>query len=206
MSTFVYAQLAQQKRDTTTASASATDEVLSVSEDSRLRAGQSQRATTKPAAGSRDVNNYVEALSALIPAEVLTLHALILSATTTIRQSDKPAEGTITTISDPQTLKYAFAGLIALSFLLYVVPRIYAAMRAVGGNLWLWLKQLDVLDWARASIPPLAFVGWSMLQRATAFDAAFPWVSQSQRTVAGLFLGTLLIAAASWLAFKRPPR
>jgi hypothetical protein len=206
MSTFVYAQLAQQKRDTTTTSTNAADEVLSASEESRLRAAQPQPAAAKPAAANQNVNNYVEALSALIPAEVLTLHALILSATTTIRRSDKPAEGTITTISDPQTLKYAFAGLIVLSFLLYVVPRIYAAMRAVGGNFRLWLKQLDVLDWARASIPPLAFVGWSMLQRATAFDAAFPWVSQSQRTVAGLFLGTLLIAAASWLAFKRPSR
>ena len=58
----------------------------------------------------------------------------------------------------------------------YIIPRWF------GGR-------LDKLDIARVLIPPLAFVGWTMLQRTTAFDAAFPSMMSTQRTVVALFLG-----------------
>lgn len=128
------------------------------------------------------VSTYVDALAALVPAEVLTLHALILSVTTT--KADK-----VTTITDPLTLRWAFAGLIVLSVLLYV------ASRLKNGS---W----DRLDFLRASIPPLAFVGWTMLQRSTAFDALAPDMKDAPRTVAGLFLAVLLGLAAAALANK----
>src|ERR1051325_5900186 len=62
------------------------------------------------------VSTFVDALAALVPAEVLTLHAIILSVTT-------KADNATTTITDPVTLQWAFAGLIVVSIVLYVVPR-----------------------------------------------------------------------------------
>ncbi len=100
------------------------------------------------------VNTYVDALAALVPAEVLSLHAVILSVTTA-------TDNGTTQISAPETLYWSFFGLILLSIVLYVGPRLVAGK---------W----DKLDYLRVAIPPLAFVGWTMLQRATAFDAIFP--------------------------------
>jgi hypothetical protein len=58
----------------------------------------------------------------------------------------------------------------------------------------------------RMAIPPLAFVGWTMLQRATAFDAIFPGMAEAPRTVVALFLGVLLGLVASALAYKADQR
>jgi hypothetical protein len=109
------------------------------------------------------VSTYVDALAALVPAEVLTLHAVILSVTT-------KTDSAITQIIAPGTLFWAFFGLIALSILLYVISRLRAG-------------KLDRLDFMRAAIPPLAFVGWTMLQRATAFDAVCASLAEAPRTV-----------------------
>lgn len=128
------------------------------------------------------VSTYVDALAALVPTEVLTLHGLILSVTTTT--ADK-----VTSISDPTTLKWAFLGLIVLNIILYVAPRL------IKGK---W----DNLDYLRTAIPPLAFIGWTMLQRATAFDAVASGLGNAPRTVIGLFLGVLLGLAAAALAYK----
>ncbi len=148
------------------------------------------------------VSTFVDALAALVPTEVLTLHALILSVTTTtvepastttaavsttVAQAAASAAGKITTITDPTTLKWAFAGLIVMSIVLYIVPR---------------LKNWGMLDYVRVAIPPLAFVAWTMLQRSTAFDAVAPLFTDARRTVAGLFLATLLGLLAATLARK----
>ncbi len=126
------------------------------------------------------VSTFVDALAALVPAEVLTLHAVFLSVTTSTAEK-------VTTITDAGTLKWAFAGLIALSIVLYVVPR---------------LKNWDVFDYMRVAIPPLAFVAWTMLQRSTAFDAIAPSLKDAPRTVVALFLAVLLGIAAAALARK----
>ncbi len=126
------------------------------------------------------VSSYVDALAALVPAEVLTLHALFLSVTTTT--ADK-----VTKITDPTTLQWAFWGLIVLSIVFYAAAR--------------W-KKWDWLDIGRAAIPPLAFVGWTMLQRSTAFDAVAPNINNAPRTVLGLFLAALLGVVATALASK----
>ena len=126
------------------------------------------------------VSTFVDALAALVPTEVLTLHAVILCVTTTTAAQ-------VTTITDPTTLKWAFAGLVALSIVLYVVPR---------------LKNWELLDYARVAIPPLAFVGWTMLQRSTAFDAIAPSFKDAPRTVTALFLAALLGLAAVTCARK----
>lgn len=132
------------------------------------------------------VSTYVDALAALVPAEVLTLHALILSVTT------KTVNAT-TQIIAPETLSWAFAGIIVLSVALYVAPRLLE-------------QKWDNLDYIRMAIPPLAFVGWTMLQRATAFDAIFPGMAEAPRTVVALFLGVLLGLVASALAYKADQR
>ena len=128
------------------------------------------------------IKTYVDALSALVPSEVLTLHALIISFTTKIT-------GDTTKIEDPSTLSWAFVGLMILAVALYAAPRLLEGK---------W----DKLDWLRMFIPPLAFAAWTMLQRTTAFDAAFPALAQSPRTVAALFLAVVLGALATALAYK----
>lgn len=131
------------------------------------------------------LRTYVDAFAALVPAEVLTMHALIISVTTSTTTGDNP----ITKITDALTLKWAFCGLIALSIILYV------ASRLMNGK---W----ENLDYFRASIPPLAFIGWTMLQRSTAFDAVYPQMPDAARAVIALFLGVLLGLLASALAYK----
>jgi len=128
------------------------------------------------------VSTYVDAFAALVPAEALTLHAVILSVTT------RTANG-VTQITQQGTLAWAFYGLLAISMVLYAVPRITSAK---------W----DKLDCIRIFIPPLAFIGWAMLQRATAFDAVFPNLSEAARTVSAVFLGVILGLVAATLAYK----
>jgi hypothetical protein len=137
---------------------------------------------TSTTTSSPGVKTYVDALAALVPAEVLTLHALILSVTTRIQDN-------VTTITEATTLQFAFYGLLVVSAGLYVVVRVMA-------------KKWDPLDWLRMLIPPLAFVGWTMLQRATAFDALFPSLGNAPRTVSALFLAVLLGALAAALAYQ----
>jgi hypothetical protein len=133
----------------------------------------------------------MDTFAALVPAEVLTLHALVISATTKIVETVGNGAAAATSILPEamRTLQVSFWGFIALSVALFAVPR-YA-----GGN---W----DKFDWIRVSIAPLAFTGWTMLQRTTAFDAAFPSVEQAPRTVIALFLGAVLAAVTTALALK----
>jgi hypothetical protein len=138
------------------------------------------------------IKSYIDAFAALVPAEVLTLHALIISAATkTDPATAAGAVGTTTTIlpGAVHALTATFWILIALSVILFVVPRYF-------GGKW------DKFDYVRASIAPLAFVGWTMLQRATAFDAVFPNVSQIDRTVYALILGAVLGGVTAALAAK----
>lgn len=132
------------------------------------------------------VSTYVDALAALVPAEVLTLHGLILTATTKV-------ENGVTTITELPTLRWAFWGLIVLAAALYAVSRV------LGGK-------LDKFDVFRVLIPPSAVVAWTMLQRATAFDAVCGDLGQAPRTVVALFLAVLLGIAAGALAYKADQR
>jgi hypothetical protein len=241
MSTFMYAQIAQQKQNAAkqrqAARAAATPGMRIAQFDGRtlrLAAAAEAAPTDETVAPPQTVNRYVEALSALIPAEVLTLHALTLSVTTSIvnpntdaakeaagaiaKQSANTASevsavadavnnATTTLITAPDTLRAAFWGLVLLSLLLYLVPRGYGVWKASATptSAWRWYRAMRPMDWIRATIPPLSFAAWTMLQRATAFDAAFPHVAQPDRTVGGLFLAVALLALATWVAFKPEP-
>ena len=150
---------------------------------------------TSTTTNSPGMRTYIDAFAALVPAEVLTLHALIISVTTeTVQKAVAGDAGNTETVTAilPQaavTLKVAFWVLVAMSVALYLVPRYF------GGK-------LDRLDIIRAAIAPLAFCGWTMLQRVTAFDAAFPTVDPIARTVTALFLGAILGAVAAGLALQ----
>ena len=60
----------------------------------------------------------------------------------------------------------------------------------------------DAYDWLRVLIAPLAFVGWTMQQHTTAFDAVFPSMQQAPRTVVAVFQGAILGAVTAGLALK----
>jgi hypothetical protein len=130
---------------------------------------------------------YVDALAALVPSEVLALHAAIIAITTNIDKNG------LTTISSPELLTWAFYALVAFS------GGIYAFARLVS-NVW------DRWDWGRVLIPPFAFIGWLMLQRVTAFDAFASHLQISMdgpsRSVIALFLSVILGLIATALAYK----
>jgi hypothetical protein len=144
------------------------------------------------------LKTYADAFAALVPAEVLTLHAVIISATTATRPVPAGAGNETATAILPgavTTLEASFWGLLVLSVAFYV------ATRLLGGK---W----DKLDWIRVAIAPVAFVGWTMIQRVTAFDAAFPTMNPIARTVTALFIGAILGAVTTALATKadqKPP-
>ncbi|KQV50566.1 hypothetical protein ASC95_14480 [Pelomonas sp. Root1217] len=109
--------------------------------------------TTKEPPG---VSAMLDSLAALVPAEILSAHALIIGFATKV-------EGGQTSITDAGALKLAFFALIVLSMALYVLAR-NANSQAP------WVR----LDYVRMCIPQLSFVVWTLLQRVTAFDAVAP--------------------------------
>jgi hypothetical protein len=140
------------------------------------------QAGMSPSTSRPGVSTYVDALAALVPAELLTLHAAIISVTTKI-------DGNSTTIVALTTLRFSFWALILLGIGFYVVPRLLD-------------RKWQPLDYIRMLIPSIAFIGWTMLQRATAFDAAFPSLPAAPRTVIALFLAVIVGAIAAALAYQ----
>ena len=143
--------------------------------------------TTKETPG---VGKYVDSLAALVPAEVLSLHAVIL--TFTMETVDKTTVRMIAPDGKP-TLFWSFWACVALAAVIYLVGR--------G-------KKVDQYDWIRAAIPPVAFVAWTMLQRATAFDAVGPDLHAIPRMAIGIFVAVILSLVTAALAQKadeKPP-
>jgi len=147
----------------------------------REQAPPGTSSTTSPGVGS-----WVDTLAALVPAEVLAAHATIISFTTST------VDGT-TRITAPGTLKGVFIALVVVSAGLY----------------WLAHRgQWDRWDWGRVVIPPLAFVGWTMLQKPTAFDAVAPNLPEAPRFAIAVIGAIVLAAAAAALsdrADRQPP-
>lgn len=151
---------------------------------------------TSTLANAPGIGTYVDALAALVPAEVLSLHAAVLSFTTET-VVDAAGKATVT-ITEPATLAGVFYALIVFSVLIYVVGR-------VKDGEW------DRWDYCRVLIPPLAFVGWTMLQKATAFDAvAKDSLSPAARSAIAILGAAVLGAVASVLGGKadrkQPPK
>ena len=136
--------------------------------------------------GDPGLPKFLTMLAALVPGDILVVHGIILSATT------KPAAsgGLEIVPGGVLALTVAFWGLILASILLY------AAVHH---------EHLKAPDFIRMLIPPAAFVGWTMLQKPTAFDAACNGlhctVDWPLRVVIATLLGLVLIALVNWLDY-----
>jgi hypothetical protein len=133
---------------------------------------------------SPGVRSYVDVFAALVPTEVLAAHAVLLSFTTTTKTV---AGQSVTTITDAGTLQLVFYALLVISAGLYI---------GVHAKHW------DRFDYLRMLIPPLAFVGWTMLQKSTAFDAVAPGVSMSARFTVAVLGAIVLSGIAGALAYQ----
>jgi hypothetical protein len=129
--------------------------------------------------GGAKENKLLTAIAALIPADVIALHALILSKTTTTNKA-----GT-TTIIDPVPLKWSLVGLMAIAMLLFLAGR--------------GLKDWKKVDLVRLFVPPVAFVSWTGLIGTSALS---PWSGALSGGWITLFAGgaaALLVAIHSRL-------
>jgi hypothetical protein len=135
------------------------------------------------------VKTYVDALAALVPAEVLALHAFIVEISTdTVKVKGKA----VTTITDPSTLEAMFYVGIGLSVLLFAAGRI-----SIAKITW------EPLDWVRMLIPAAAFVGWTIVQKSTAWDAVSPdSLSDGTRALIGAAGAIVLGLLAAGLGTK----
>jgi hypothetical protein len=116
------------------------------------------------------LKTYVDTLTALVPAEVLALHAAVYAALT-------KKSGDEVIITDEKWLEFAFYALIVFSVLFYLVG--YQKRKF---NLWTVLEGF---------IPPFAFVLWCMSQQTSAVDAAFDLSDGGRQTL--VILGTALV-------------
>jgi hypothetical protein len=138
-----------------------------------------------PKPSARD--QLVTTVAGLVPADILIAHAALLAATTKV---DDKATPPVTTITEKGTLEDGFYWLIGLSILLYVAGRIKA------GGAFKMIK-----DPLLALVPAAAFVGWTALQRSTAFDAV-SGTTEGKRVLIGLICGIGAVAISLALAPK----
>jgi hypothetical protein len=135
------------------------------------------------------VKTYVDALTALVPAEVLALHAFMVEATTNTKKIHGKA---VTTVTDAGALEATFWVCIGLSVLLFVTSRLIAAKGRWRG----W-------DYARALVPPIAFVLWTIVQKSTAWDAVSPdSLTEATRALIGASGAVVLGVAAAALGIQ----
>ncbi|MBA3264240.1 MAG: hypothetical protein H0T69_17585 [Thermoleophilaceae bacterium] len=131
----------------------------------------------------------MDALAALVPAEVLVLHAFMVEATT---ETKKVAGKAVTTIKDAGALEATFWVCIGLAAFLFLVGRIASKK-----------GPLEKSDALRALIPAAAFVGWVIIQKSTAWDAVSPdSLSEGARALIGAAGAIVLGVFAAALGVK----
>lgn len=151
-----------------------------------------------PAETSTDTNppgvkTYVDALAALVPAEVLVAHSIVIGYATEVADD-------VTTITAPDQLAAFFWFFAALCPVLFLVG----------------LQKIPTgWDYARMFVPSVAFLGWTLLQPATAFDGIqswvkgfLPWFSADWRWTYGIMIAIVVGIVAGLLglvADKEPP-
>jgi hypothetical protein len=169
----------------------------------RREASDSGKSTSAQPPG---LNSYVDTLAALVPAEVLAIHMLVMSIVTTTDSQGR------TTLADAATLRVAFWLLIGLSAVLYVLGRrpvpTPAQLRKTSDAAPFW-QRWEWQDWIRLLIPPAAFVGWTMLEPVSAWTAVAPHTSIEMRvliaTVTAVMLAAVTKALVSHADNKQPP-
>jgi hypothetical protein len=141
--------------------------------------------------GSPGFGSYIDTVAALVPAEVLAANAALLPVMT---DTSTKQGNSVTTITDPNTLKVVFWFSIAASVALYLVAHRSRAKSEETKNDEIEVGALELGNILRALIPAGAYVGWTMLQQSTAFDAIAPSMSEPLRLTLAVF-GALGLAA-----------
>lgn len=135
------------------------------------------------------VRVYVDAALALIPAEALFLHAVILSLCSA--STSRTTGGTY--LTDTDTLKWVFWALPVLTAGLFFAGRWQSLPNGLRSpNIWVTIGQ--------GCLPPLAFVAWIMLQRVSAFNAVDSSLDGAARDAVALIAASVLAVIASGLS------
>jgi hypothetical protein len=130
-----------------------------------------------------EVTPFVDALAALVPAELLAAHAAIIAiASTKVHDA--------TSITNTGTLKAVWWIFVVGASLLYVLSRLTTAH---GSKLTWW-------DIPRFPIPAISFVAWTMLQPASMFDAV-SHASKDQRSIWAIVIAVGVAAVAAALSY-----
>jgi hypothetical protein len=140
------------------------------------------------------LNTYVDVLAALVPAEVLAIHALIIAAVT------KTIPHGQTQITDQTTLRWAFWLLLGLSSVLFILGRrpapAPAVVRQQSGGTVPRVQRWESQDLLRLLIPPAAFAGWVMVEPGSVWNAVAPTTSSGMRILVPM-VGAVLLAAVT---------
>lgn len=141
--------------------------------------------------------SYIDVVAALVPAEILAANAALLPLMT----STQDEKGSVITITEPGTLKLVFWLSIVSCVGLYVIGQLTRAKKERAKE----TATDETAKWGYANsirmlIPAGAYVGWTMLQKATAFDAIAPGMSQALRFTLAVFGGIALAAIAKLLS------
>jgi len=176
MSALVYGNLTRRRLDTPQG-----DELVFAEADEGTKNASGAVSPVKP---------WIDALTALVPAEALAIHGVAMSFGTTTTGSGGSA---VTKITYPDQMVAVYVALLVLTMVLVFT----GAKTAKGLTIWL-----------SAFVAAAAFVAWTMIQPSTAFDA-FPFnLTGFGRTMIAVFLAValgLISAALSRKATKDAP-
>jgi cytochrome bd-type quinol oxidase subunit 2 len=154
---------------------------------------QVQEPSTSTDTGKPGIGTYIDVLAGLVPAEVLALNAALLPVMT--KTSTDKTGNSVTTVTEPGALKALFFISIVLSAGLYIMGHTQQQKKSER-------KKVSALRYWPVLIPALSYVGWTMLQRSTAFDAFAPEMSEAVRELIAATVAVVLSAIAVRIGFK----
>lgn len=139
------------------------------------------------------IGAYIDILAALVPAEVLAIHVLIVAATASQSHAGQ------LTLLEPNTLRWSFWLLVGLAVALFVLGRrpvpasAQTREQAGGGPRW---QNWEWQDLIRIAIAPAAFVCWTMAEPSGVWSVVSPGLSSGMRLLIPL-VGAVLLAAVT---------
>jgi hypothetical protein len=128
-------------------------------------------------------NKLVTTVAALIPMEIIALHGLMVSCTTT-------STGGVTTITNPVPLQMSLPVMMLLSVVVFYSGR--------GGK-----EEWTGRDRVRALLPPAAVLSWTGLIGTSALS---PWVAAWDQAYVVLGAGTLGVVLVVVSQLVNPPK
>lgn len=134
---------------------------------------------------SKPLPKLVDAVAALVPVEVLAAHAFLFGS---VSKSSDPADAkpVLVTITNEAWATRFWVLLLIAAVAFYAIPH-------VANHGW------DRWDWLRALIPAGAFAAWTILQKATLFDAVAD-LGNVERAGLGVGLAILALLSSTTLA------